>query len=553
MARTINYVMLLGLQRYSQSFFAQAEAEVRKELPNFRLRIFEDADVQTRTTEVDAAIAEADAVITSLITLAETAELLVPMVERHQPQVVLSYEGLPEMMRLTKLGGYGFKGSGMPKPVQNVARLLVGGREEDAFYGYVKLQKITGKLINFLPGKRLNDFRNWTNLSSYWNHRSVANAANMFKLMLREYGGHKKLHVDPPVEMPTMGFAHPNSPKLFARPDEYEKWEKQQAKAAGKVSKNGKSYLGTVAVLSFRSHILSGTTYHNDVVRALEAANLRVLPIFVMGIESHVVVREWLSHMAVDLVINTMGFPLVGGPAGSTKAGLTTNVARDLLGKLDVPYIVAQPLFVQDVEHWRENGVGPLQSTILYSLPEMDGAVAPVVLGGMQGGDIVTVPDRIKRLASIAEHFVTLRRTPNQAKKLAIVVYDYPPGQGNTATAALLDVPASLIALLDKLKAAGYNVGEYPRDPATLARCISGSIKAEALETQNLASLPPGHPPINLPNVDRNAFYTWVRPGDQERITDRWGAFPGDIAPLGAIGCGWAGCNSAMSTSACSR
>jgi magnesium chelatase subunit H len=549
MAPTINVVMVLGLQRYSQDLFERAEAVVRKEVPNFRLQIFEDRDIERRPAEVEAAIAECACLMLSLITIAETAEWLVPVVERIDPPVVFAFEGLPEVMRLNKVGSYTLKGGkGMPKPVQNIARLLVGGREEDAYLGYVRLQKITGKLINFLPGKRLNDFRTWTNVSTYWNHRSVANAANMFKLILREHGGMPQLHVDPVQELPNMGFAHPDAPRFFSKPDEYEKWERSRGqgnrgKAPEGLSPNGAPTLnkaraltrrpdahpplGTVAVLSFRAHILSGTHYHNDVVRALEAVGLRVLPIFVMGIESHVVVREWLGRMGVDLIVNTMGFPLVGGPAGSTKAGLTVAVARDLLSKLDVPYIVASPLFVQDEEHWREHGVGPLQATMLYSLPEMDGAIAPVVLGGMRGSEIGTVPDRLDRLAQQALGYITLRRKANKDKKLAIVVYNYPPNQGNTATAALLDVPASLIALLDKLRAAGYTVGDYPRDPQTLARCITGSIAPEP-------KVPPGHPPLPTPiSANREQLYAWVRPGDQERIDARWGAFPGDIAPAG--------------------
>ncbi|RRR75170.1 MAG: magnesium chelatase subunit H, partial [Candidatus Viridilinea halotolerans] len=105
--------------------------------------------------------------------------------------------------------------------------------------------------------------------------------------------------------------------------------------------------------------------------------------------------------------------------------------------------------------------------------------------------------------------------------------YNYPPNQGNTATAALLDVPASLIALLDRLKAAGYAVGEYPRDPATFTRCLEGSIRADQGE------LPPGHPPFHLPTADQRAFHNWVRPDDQQRVGNRWGNFPGDIAPAG--------------------
>jgi magnesium chelatase subunit H len=528
MAKPVEFVMLLGMQRYSQGLFAQAEAEVRKAVPEFRLRIFEDRDIQRRPAEVEAAIARCACLFTSLITLAETAEWLMPAVQRLEPPVVFSFEGLPEVIRLTRVGGYsmGGKGGGMPKPVQNVARLLVGNREEDALYGYVKLQKITSKLVNFLPGKRLADFRNWTNVASYWGHRDAQNTASMFKLVLREYCGYAKLPVPPVVEQPGMGFAHPDAPRLFAKPEEYLAWEKQRQKAKDK-RQTVAPPLGTVAILSFRSHILGGATYHNDVVRALEAAGLRTLPIFVQGIESHVVVREWLTKLDVDAIVNTMGFPLVGGPAGSTKAGLTTSVARELLTKLDVPYMVASPLFVQDEDQWREHGVGPLQATMMFALPEMDGATAPVVLGGMRGAEIGTLPDRLARLGTQARGFVKLRRTPNRQKKLAIVVYNYPPGQGNTATAALLDVPASLIALLDRLRAAGYDVGEFPRDPAQLARCLEASIRADQPE------LPAGHPPLDLPTAGRDQLNGWLRPGDIERIGSRWGAFPGDIAPAG--------------------
>ncbi|NJM07453.1 DUF3479 domain-containing protein [Candidatus Gracilibacteria bacterium] len=350
MSAPIEFVMLLGQQRYSHDFFRKAEAEVRKELPSFRLHVFEEYDTERRPDEVEAAIARCSCLFTSLIILGETSEWLVPVVERHDPPVVFCFESLPEIMRLTKVGSYGFKGGkGMPKPVQNVARLLVGGREEDALYGYVKLQQITSKLIKFLPGKKMGDFRNWSTVQSYWSNRDVANAANMFKLILQEYLGQSKLRIVAPREMPPMGFAHPDAPKLFATPEEFERWERgrwehrtenrklrttepgnygtkltqqrvqgtegraQRTERGGAREEEQGLPIGTVAVLSFRAHILTGTQYHNEVVRALEAQGLRVIPLFCMGIETHIAVREWLPKLGVDLVINTMGFPLVGG------------------------------------------------------------------------------------------------------------------------------------------------------------------------------------------------------------------------------------------------
>lgn len=41
-----------------------------------------------------------------------------------------------------------------------------------------------------------------------------------------------------------------------------------------------------------------------------------------------------------------------------------------------------------------------LQSVVLYSLPELDGAIDTVPLGGLVGDDIYLVPERVTRLAS---------------------------------------------------------------------------------------------------------------------------------------------------------
>jgi magnesium chelatase subunit H len=45
------------------------------------------------------------------------------------------------------------------------------------------------------------------------------------------------------------------------------------------------------------------------------------------------------------------------------------------------------------------------------------------------------------------------------ASQVAIVLYGYPPGLGATGTAALLNVPRSLHALLSRLEKEGYDLG----------------------------------------------------------------------------------------------
>ncbi|HAA27246.1 MAG TPA: hypothetical protein DCE56_05650, partial [Cyanobacteria bacterium UBA8553] len=54
----------------------------------------------------------------------------------------------------------------------------------------------------------------------------------------------------------------------------------------------------------------------------------------------------------VDAIVSTIGFPLVGGPAGSMEAGRQVEVAQRILTAKNVPYTVAAPLLIQDIHSW---------------------------------------------------------------------------------------------------------------------------------------------------------------------------------------------------------
>lgn len=42
-----------------------------------------------------------------------------------------------------------------------------------------------------------------------------------------------------------------------------------------------------------------------------------------------------------------VGFPLVGGPAGTMEGGRQSEIAKAILGAKNVPYVVAAPLLIQ--------------------------------------------------------------------------------------------------------------------------------------------------------------------------------------------------------------
>ena len=51
--------------------------------------------------------------------------------------------------------------------------------------------------------------------------------------------------------------------------------------------------------------------------------------------------------LQVDVIVSTIGFPLVGGPAGTMEGGRQAEIAQGILASKNVPYMVAAPLLIQ--------------------------------------------------------------------------------------------------------------------------------------------------------------------------------------------------------------
>ena len=103
--------------------------------------------------------------------------------------------------------------------------------------------------------------------------------------------------------------------------------------------------------------------------------------------------------MVVDSVINLTGFALVGGPASQDHPK-----AIATLKKLDKPYICAVPLVFQSFQEWSDSELGlhPIQVALQVSLPEIDGAIEPIIYAGREGatGKSVPLTDRIDLVAN---------------------------------------------------------------------------------------------------------------------------------------------------------
>jgi magnesium chelatase subunit H len=478
-------VLIAGFESFNTGLYRQVARLIKTRCPELELQVFSDRDLKNHKSEIEAALESAQALVCSLIF---DYDQVLWLKERilHIP-IRLIFESALELMSLTQIGAFkiGDRPKGMPKPVKFILDKFSKRREEDRLAGYISLLKTGPKLLKYIPIQKVQDLRNWLIIYSYWNAGGVENVAALFWIIAEKYLDLAVGEIAPPIETPDMGLLHPDYAGYFTTPQQYLLWH-HQARPELKQAP-------VVAILFYRKHVISKQPYISQLIGHFERSGLIPLPIFINGVEGHIAVRDWLTteyemkqrqqgHIAidtlideavkVDAIVSTIGFPLVGGPAGSMAAGRQVEIATQILAAKNIPYIVSAPLLIQDIHSWTRQGIGGLQSVVLYALPELDGAIDTVPLGGLVGEDIYLIPERVKRLIGRLKSWIKLHHTPPADRRIAIILYGFPPGYGAIGTAALLNVPRSLIKLLHSLKQEGYMVGDFPEDGEELIRQV---------------------------------------------------------------------------------
>jgi magnesium chelatase subunit H len=504
-------VVIITLDSHLARVVAAARAALRREIPNLSLVLHACADWDARPealARAKADIAEADIVIATMLFLDEHIRAIEPALRarREACDAMVVAMSAAEPMKLTKLGA--LRMDEEPKGPMAWIKKLRGSKEKAASAGAAQLAMLRRlpKILRFIPGKA-QDLRVFFLTMLYWLTGSEANAANLVRMLINRYAaGPRKalrgtLTVGAPEEFPDTGVYHPQaSPRLSDRP------ALLPAKPGAK---------GTVGLLVLRSYILGGDTAHYDgAIAALEARGLRVIPAFASGLDSRPAIERFFMAnglAAVDAVVSLTGFSLVGGPAYNDSAA-----AQDFLAQLDVPYLAAQPVEFQTLEHWADNAAGltPVESTIMVAIPEIDGAIAPQIFGGRSDGagepchgcerhctfeskagndnapHMRACPERVEALAAKVEKLVTLRRSARASRKIGIVLFDFPPNAGAAGSAAFLSVFASLFNTLKALKAAGYRVDVPDSVDVLRARLIEGNASLWGTDANVHARIP---------------------------------------------------------------
>lgn len=473
-------VLILTLDKHIAGAVERARTQLQAELPGLILDLHAATNFSDRG-QVEACcadIARADIIFANMLFIDEHIAAVLPALRarRDACDAMVCAMSAGEVMRLTRMGDFRMDGS--TKGPLALLRKLRGNSSKsgskDGGSGQMAMLRLLPRLLRFIPGKA-QELRAYFLTLSYWLSGSSDNIADLVRMLVSRYAAgprqalRGKLTASPPREYPETGLYHPALPARLS-----------ESVAALPKPKNP---IGTVGVLLMRSYVLAGDSAHYDqVIARLEARGLRVIPAFASGLDSRPAIEKFFfekGRVAVDAVLSLTGFSLVGGPAFND-----AKAAEEMLARLDVPYIAVQPLEFQTIETWQASasGLSPLESTIMVAIPELDGATGSLVFGGRAaaadgraGMQMVGIPERIETLVARIERWILLRQTPAAQRRIAVVLFNFPPNGGATGTAAYLSVFESLYNTLRALQADGYHV-ELPANVEALReRVLSGN------------------------------------------------------------------------------
>lgn len=477
-ASPIRFV-LVTLDAHLADAFERARVALRRDLPSLDLRLHIAADWNTNPAAADACRADlqtAHFVAVTQLFQDEMVREILPTLAECSPRydAILCVLSAPELVGLTRLGKFSMaeKGDRSAWSPMALLRKLRGGRSDGGSSGERQMQllRTLPKLLRFIPGPA-QDLRAYFLSMQYWLGGTDTNIENLIRLHLNRYATGDRaaikgsLTVADPVSYPEVGVYHPSLPGRGIAED------------VSALPRKGSA--GTVGVLLGRSYLLAGNTSHYDsVIAALEARGLTVVAAFASGLDARPAIERFFRSpkgTTIDALVSLTGFSLVGGPAYNDAAA-----AQAVLTALDVPYLSVQTLEFQTITEWQDDarGLNPLQATLQVAIPELDGAISPIVYGGKgrseagRAAPSVAIDERVDLLARRVVRLIALRKRDRAERKLAIVLFNFPPNAGNTGSAAYLAVFPSLQRVLASLKEQGYRV-ELPASVTALRDAIT--------------------------------------------------------------------------------
>ncbi|MBW1838331.1 MAG: magnesium chelatase subunit H [Deltaproteobacteria bacterium] len=466
-------------------------------------------------------------------------EAVLRIIEKYtkEDKTLLILASVGEGMRLTRLGKFCVEDlitTFTDSKVAKVFKLLKGLTGRSSSMEVRKLLSMADNILKVLRFGKWKDAYNYVQAWKYFFHGGRENTLNMFLLILSEYYGFKTEY-KPPEEIPGFYIAHPRAGKIFTSLEEYLKWYELPYWMPTNGSKKKKRPLVGLLFYSDR--------YQNEdsrdleaVIEKLEKKGIGVIPAMSTGLENLRTIKTFFSNNGkppVDALISFLYFRMEGGPLGGNYEAF-----EQLCRQMNIPLINYISMGYSTNEDWRERdeGLFPMETNLCIILPELDGLIEGVLIAGgkeppKKGRNMVRImtplEERVDHAVARTANWLKLKYTANKDKKVAFILFNYPPGKDTIGSAGNLDTFESLIRLLDRMREEGYTVSGYPRTRHEFIRLIT---KKNVVNQSNWTSITKVKDnSFKIPLAEYKKWFAELPETCQKEMIDTWEEPPGSL------------------------
>ncbi|MFK7867142.1 MAG: cobaltochelatase subunit CobN [Alphaproteobacteria bacterium] len=289
------------------------------------------------------------------------------------------------------------------------------------------------------------------------------------------------------------------------------------------------------ALIFYRALLLAGDLKAVDgMIAALKAQGLNPLPLYVSSLKNltaAAMIDHLLKQSETRIMLNATAFALQSAATTLNDQALTDHALNEApypLNAVDAP-ILQLSYSASSVAHWQENmaGMNSRELAMNVVLPELDGRIYTRIAGfktAPQRDSLtqamvvrsIAHPENANFIAGLAANFVRLQTIPEKAKKLAIMLANYPNKDGRIANGVGLDTPQSVFNVLHDLKQAGYHVIRIPKTAQHMMEMVQAGVTNQAWKDRNIS--------VKLSLDDYDKCFKALPIPLQQAVTTRWGA-----------------------------
>ena len=260
---------------------------------------------------------------------------------------------------------------------------------------------------------------------AYWNNPMEINTRRLLIYMAYNLDNRTDLgeYVKSYIEAPNNAIYHPDAPDIPYK-DAYLKHTFLNATAYFEWYNESGRYdpeKPTIGVL-MPADLYFDTSIPDGIIESIEERGYNAFPCYThyygdpIGHFFHADNKTW-----VDVIISLRTFQMRNGV--------------ETLSEMDTPFLKGVVLYsAQTIDEWRNSsfGISSTQICWQFDMPEMDGAIVPVVIGGIRSKEDIDrypIEERVDKLVDTTISYAELGNKSNSEKKIALIYFNHPPGK----------------------------------------------------------------------------------------------------------------------------